>query len=822
MKTSTLSIACIICCLIMLTNAAAQQQKAYSLWYAQPAPNDGAENIVKSRGFPYDASWERWSLPIGNGYMGACIFGRTDMERIQLTEKTFGVKGPYKKGGIGNFAEIYLDDIQHPQPQNYRRELRLNDAISTVSYQYEGVNYSREYLANYPNNVIAVKLKADKPGKISFTLRPVLPYLREYNEEGTGRTGKVSAEKDVITLTGEIQFFRLSYEAQIKVIPSGGRMTAMNDESGDNGTIRVEQADSVVLLINAQTAYQLKSSVFTESPENKFKGNEHPHRSVSECIRKATDKGYEALRKEHVADHQTLFGRVNLSLCKETPNIPTDSLLHNYQKYNYKKGEASLNSKEALYLDELVFQYGRYLLIASSRKGSLPPHLQGAWSQYEYAPWSGGYWHNINIQMNYWPAFNTNLAETFIPYVEFNEAFRKSAQQKAIAYLKKNNPEALSPLPEENGWTIGTGANAFSINGPGGHSGPGTGGFTTKLFWDYYDFTRDKGILKEHSFPAMLGMAKFLSKTLKPSEDGYLLATPSSSPEQYHEGKPYQTSGCTFDQGMIWESFNDVLKAAEILKDTDIFKVTKTSKNEVPFLQTIQEQIGKLDAIHIGESGQIKEYREENKYGDIGDPRHRHISHLCALYPGTLINAETPEWLVAATVVLNNRGDFSTGWAIAHRLNLWARAKDGDRAYKLYQQLLKKRLLENLWCTHPPFQIDGNLGGTAGVAEMLLQSHEGYIEPLPALPAAWESGSYDGLVARGNFIVSISWQNGYATQMNILSQAGGNCIIQYKDIAKFTIKDAKGKKVRTRKDGAYRISFSTEKGKTYYLYKKYE
>lgn len=808
MKTSTLSIASIICCLFMLLqSAAAQQQKAYSLWYSQPAPNDGAENIVKSRGFPYDASWERWSLPIGNGYMGACIFGRTDTERIQLTEKTFGVKGPYKKGGIGNFAEIYLDDIQHPQPQNYRRELRLNDAISTVGYQYEGVNYTREYLANYPDNVIAVQLKADKPGKISFTLRPVLPYLREYNEEKTGRTGKVSAEKDVITLTGEVQFFRLPYEAQIKVIPSGGRITAKNDDSGDNGTIRVEQADSVVLLINAQTAYQLKSSVFTASPENKFTGNEHPHRSVSECIQKATDKGYEALRKEHIADYQALFGRVNLSLCKETPNIPTDSLLHNYQKYNYLKGEETLNSKEALYLDELVFQYGRYLLIASSRKGSLPPHLQGAWSQYEYAPWSGGYWHNINIQMNYWPAFNTNLAETFIPYVEFNEAFRESAQEKAIAYLRKNNPEALSPLPKENGWTIGTGANAFAIDGPGGHSGPGTGGFTTKLFWDYYDFTRDKKILKEHSFPAMLGMAKFLSKTLKPTEDGYLLATPSSSPEQYHEGKPYQTSGCTFDQGMIWESFNDVLKAAEILKDKS------------PFLRTIQEQIGKLDAIHIGESGQIKEYREEKKYSDIGDPRHRHISHLCALYPGTLINAETPEWLAAATVVLNNRGDFSTGWAIAHRLNLWARAKDGDRAYKLYQQFLKKRLLENLWCTHPPFQIDGNLGGTAGVAEMLLQSHEGYIEPLPALPAAWENGSYEGLVARGNFIVSISWQQGCATEMSVSSRAGSDCIIQYKDIAKFEVKDDKGKQVKTLKDGTNRIKFSTGKGKCYYLHK---
>ncbi len=782
-----------IMCLFILPSASAQQ-KEYSLWYSQPAPNEGAENIVKSRGFPYDKYWERWSLPIGNGYMGACIFGRTDTERIQLTEKTFGVKGPYKKGGIGNFAEIYIEDIHHDQPLNYKRSLRLNDAISTVNYQYEGVNYTREYFANYPSNVIVVKLKADQPGKISFTLRPVLPYLHEYNDEGTGRTGKVSAQNDLITLTGDIQFFRLPYEAQIKVIPSGGQLKAMNDESGNNGTIRIQQADSVVLLINAQTAYQLKSSVFTASPENKFTGNEHPHRAVSQCIQKAADKGYEVLCKEHIADYQSLFSRVDLRLCDETPGIPTDSLLHDYQR-----------GKESLYMDELLFQYGRYLLIASSRKGSLPPHLQGAWSQYEYAPWSGGYWHNINIQMNYWAAFNTNLAEVFIPYVEYNEAFRQSANEKATGYIKKNNPDALSAIPEENGWTIGTGANAFSIDSPGGHSGPGTGGFTTKLFWDYYDFTRDEDILKKHSYPAMLGMAKFLSKTLKPTEEGYLLADPSSSPEQYHNGTTYQTKGCAFDQEMIWESFHDVLKAADILKE------------ESPFLRTIKEQIGKLDAIQIGESGQIKEYREEKKYSDIGDPRHRHISHLCALYPGTLINAETPEWLKAATVTLNNRGDKSTGWGVAHRLNLWARVKDGDMAYQRFQLLLKKYILENLWNMHPPFQIDGNLGGTAGVAEMLIQSHEGYINPLPALPAAWRDGSYEGLVARGNFVVSVFWKQGLMTQMNILSRAGGECVIQYKDIANFTIKDAKGKKVKTIRESKNRIRFATQKGNTYYL-----
>lgn len=225
---------------------------------------------------------------------------------------------------------------------------------------------------------------------------------------------------------------------------------------------------------------------------------------------------------------------------------------------------------------------------------------------------------------------------------------------------------------------------------------------------------------------------------------------------------------------MIWESFHDALKAADILKE------------ESPFLRTIKEQIGKLDAIQIGESGQIKEYREEKKYSDIGDPRHRHISHLCALYPGTLINAETPEWLKAATVTLNNRGDKSTGWGVAHRLNLWARVKDGDMAYQRFQLLLKKYILENLWNMHPPFQIDGNLGGTAGVAEMLIQSHEGYINPLPALPAAWRDGSYEGLVARGNFVVSVFWKQGLMTQMNILSRAAGECVIQYKDIANFT------------------------------------
>ena len=298
-------------------------------------------------------------------------------------------------------------------------------------------------------------------------------------------------------------------------------------------------------------------------------------------------------------------------------------------------------------------------------------------------------------------------------------------------------------------------------------------------------------------------MSKFLSKTLRPSPDGFLLAEPSASPEQRHQGEYYQTKGCTFDQSMIYENHNDVLKAAHILKIKD------------PFLRLVKEQIGKLDAIHIGESGQIKEYREEKKYSDIGDPRHRHISHLCALYPGTLINGTTPEWMKASIVTLNNRGDKSTGWAMAHRLNLWARTKDGNRAFKLYQQLLKTGILENLWDVHPPFQIDGNFGATAGVAEMLLQSHEGYIEPLPALPDAWSSGSYKGLVARGNFVCSVKWSNKQISRMQILSRSGGECVLKCNHAATVAVHAEDGRKVKVKVLGEHLISFATKAGGTY-------
>lgn len=765
-------------------------QKTYVLEYDSPAPNKGKDYTkIVARGFPYDEDWERWSLAIGNGYMGANVFGRTDTERIQLSEKTLGNASCYKNGGFTNFAEMYID-FNHEGVKDYKRTLCLNNAVSTVEYQYNGVNYYREYLANYPSNVIAIKLTADQGNQLSFTFRGEIPYLKTERTDDQ-RTGQVTTDGNTMTLSGNMEYYDVDYEAQVRVVNYGGNCKIKNQNQ-----IQVNEADSAVIYITAGTSYVLNEGVFCLPPLEKCKGkvNVHPHKAVSKRIRYAVKQGYENIKKEHVTDYQNLFNRVNLSLTDDIPEIPTDQLIHEYQK-----------GKHHTYLEELFFQYGRYMLIASSRPGSLPPNLQGAWTQYDYSPWSGGYWHNVNIQMNYWPAFNTNLAELFEPFVAYNEAYRQAARIKASEYIKQHNPEAYSEDPNKNGWTIGCGASAYGISAPGGHSGPGTGGFTTKLYWDYYDFTRNEKILKDHTYPALRGMAEFLSKLLKEDGKGHLLADPSFSPEQYHKGKHYQSKGCTFDQGMIWENFNDLLNAARILNIKD------------SFLTEIEGKINKLDPIQIGEDGQIKEYREERKYSEFGDPHHRHISQLCPLYPGTLINNNTPEWLKAAKVSIDMRGKeagYFAGWPMAHRMNACARVKNGNDAYHYYKILLCKGIYENLWGKCPPFQVDSSLGGTAGVAEMLLQSHEGYIYPLPALPAKWANGSFKGLVARGNFEVSLKWEKHTVKAMNIVSNKGGICKV-FLPSSSLKIHDMKNKEIPFQQTAPNVIQFNTKKGMQY-------
>lgn len=809
-----------IFCAINLDIYGQATNKEYKLWYSQPAPNNGGIFYPKQTDRPIDVDWENWSLPIGNGYMGASVFGRTDSERLQITDKTLYIKGLWGSGTHTAFADLYIDFFHHTR-STYERGLSLNDGLSYVNYQSDYVNYSREYFMSYPDNVLVVKLKSSKPGKLTFTVRPEIPYLEPFGKlqngdrmtkgylsapftlsrhDNNGRTGKVTAKDDRLTLRGACEYLNLVYEGQLKVIPYNGKLISTNDVNNDHGTIKVSAADSAVLIFSLGTNYKLESKTFLLEPYEKLKGNEDPHELISKNVNLAAQKGYEELLRRHKADYQKYFSRVNLDLGSTVSELPTDKLLENYK-----------NGKPSTYLEELFFQYGRYLLISSSRKGALPATLQGVWNQYELAPWNGNYTHNINIQMNYWPSFNTNLLEMFESYVDYFKAYREASEIAAEQYLKITNSKFISSIKGENGWTMGTGSCPYHVGMPGGHSGPGTGGFTAKMFADYYEFNADKKILEDVTYPAVVGMGKFLSKAMRDTL-GYLLAYPSSSPEQYSKAtnKPYPSVGCAYDQQMIYENHHDILKYSKGIKDV---------KNS--FLKVIKSQIDNLDPVQVGASGQIKEYREENFYGDIVlEKNHRHVSNLIGLYPGTLINSNTPAWLDAAKVTLNNRGDLSTGWSMAHKLNLWARTKSGDRAYDLYQDILKTATLNNLWTNciavlRSPYMIDANLGSTAGVGEMLLQSHEGFIEPLAALPQAWSNGSYSGLLARGNFEVSATWQDGAASKFEIYSRKGNECQIKYNNITQSVVRDNEGKQIKYRIVGANRIAFQTVKGGRY-------
>ena len=786
-------------CIVSLTLAALAQgsPRTYELWESEPAPNRGRSQWerTKSDNRPnsYDRDWEHWSYPLGNGYIGACVFGRTDTERVQITDKTLHNQGKYGKGGLTSFAELFLD-FNQDAVQNYRRSLSLNEAIAHVSYEQDGVAYQREYFASYPDNVVVIRLTADQKGALSFIVRPEIPYL-----ERKERTGTVSAEGNLLTLKGAMPLFSINFEGQIKVLNEGGSVSA----DAENGTIEVSKADAVTLLIATGSNYRLSAETFRQSGAKKLDPKQFPHEAVSARIDAAQALGVAALKKRHLKDYQNLFGRVSVNLNSVATTDPTHLLLEKYQ-------QGEMNT----WLEELMFQYGRYLLIASSREKSLPANLQGTWSQDYFTPWSGGYWHDINIQMNYWGVMSANLAECFESYIAFYKAYLPITRQHATDYVRSHNPDQLTE-GGDNGWVIGTGANAYYIPAAGAsHSGTGTGGFTAKLLMEYYQFTQDQAFMEEVAYPAMLSLSRFYSKALVPHGD-LLLVEPSSSPEnpatpEQVEGMPgrlrgrhYSTAGCTFDQGFIWETFADTLAMADELNSQD------------PFLETIREQITRLDPILIGASGQIKEYREENHYSDIGDPKHRHISHLCPLFPGTLINSKHADWMQAASKTLDLRGDKTTGWALAHRMNCRARLGEGDKAHAVYQRFIRERTVPNLWTLHPPFQIDGSLGTMAGVAEMLLQSQEHAIHILPALPKAWNTGHFDGLVARGNFVVSAQWADGKATAVSIQSRSGGECRLACSGIGTATVTNSAGKRVKVTRDGKHRIRFASASGETY-------
>ena len=812
------------------------------LWYTAEAPMINENEPSASGSKDGDLGWEFHSLPIGNGYFGTNVFGRTETERIQITDKTMSNPEYFKDssgknytaGGLNNFSETYID-FGHNNVSDYIRYLDLTTAISGVEYTYNGVKYTREYFASYPDNALVIRLDASSDGALSFTLRPTVPFEQSYAAfEGDGGSKHGTVESRVennvgyVELSGTMDYYGIDFYGLYKVYTDGGEITAStteityNDKNGSSitdtdGTITVSGAKSAYIVVTLGTDYELSSETFTASRENKptqFTDLEYAKVKVVKRMDAIDAKisaldyesAYALLKKNHIDDHSELFGRVTLDLDfkEEDLTFPTDKLIANYK-----------SGKNSTYLEAIFFQYGRYLLIASSRSGALPANLQGTWNAYNNPAWGSGYWHNINVQMNYWHAFSTNLSETFDAYVDFNQAYMAQTEKFATDEIAASNPDALGK-DGGNGWVIGT--TNYQNDLTTDRLSVGNLGFTTQLFWEYYVYTNDESVLPQ-VYEVLVNAARFITKTVKLDDSGNYLVSNSDSPEMRVDGSWYETQGTTYSQTFAYlNNYNALLAAKKLgidLEDTDLL-----SSEEYSILKTVMEQINKYDPINVGLSGQIKEFREEDYYGSIGDdPHHRHISQLVGLFPGNLITSSTPAWLDAAKVTLAGRGNNTTGgWVYSNRIGLYARAEMGEEAYGQLDALISKSVQSNLFTKlWRVFQIDANFGATAGITEMLLQSHDDCISPIPALPDAWASGSYTGLVARGNFEVSAAWKNGLATQFDILSKDGGSVSVRYPSISTATVVRASdGKKVDFTSNGDI-ITFNTEINETYII-----
>jgi len=751
------------------------------LKYTKPAPDS-------------DFGWENYSLPIGCGWFGVNVFGLVENERLQITEPSV-----LTKENLTNAAEIRIRfPHSFEETENYERGLSLDNALAYVKYDLDGVHYEREYFASYPDRIMGIRLTSDKEKSLNFSVDLQVPFVCEFGDEnGFGRTGESFVSGNIIATMSHLEYYNIYLSSQLRVLTDG-------EISDDGATVSVLNAREAVIYFSCETNYVMTPKTFSEPDPAKKIPVFDPTPNVSirlERFEMCGLRGYREIRDRHIKDYRDLYGRVTLEFeggREDIDCLPTDILLQKYQ------GDIS-----SPYLEMLYYQYGRYMLICSSRKGCLPSTLQGIWNCHRESPWGSGYWHNINVQMNYWPVFSTNLAELFTSYSDFNEAFRCCEEKNAVEFAKK-----VGTYSDENdnyGWAVGTSVRPYRGSfGPGGHSGPGTGGLTTKLFWDYWDFTRDRSILEKTVFPAIHSLSHAFLHAVA-NYDGEYLSIFSASPEnvslQGDKWAFHVTVGCAFDQQMIWENGMQDIKCAEILGYTD------------ETIENIKEQIDHYHPVEIGRSGQIKEYREEVHYSDIGEPNHRHISQLIGLMPGTVITKHTPAWLDAAKRTLDLRTDQSTGWALAHRLNAWARTGDGNRSHKLLHNLIANRTFPNLWDAHPPFQIDGNFGGTSGMTEMLLQSHAGYIDILPSLPDEWKKGgSFTGLVARGNFCVDAKWKNDQVYEMSITSRAGETVKLHYSKISGAKITDANGNKVDFTVISKDMISFETKIGMRYDFY----
>lgn len=732
-------------------------------------------NVIKFTRPADFSKWEQECQPIGNAYMGASFFGGIKKEKIVLNEKTLWTGGPseyrpdYRGGnkpdsypyvkevqkllhdgkynealellpkltGLDNgsgayqlLCNLYLEhtDFDGAEAADYIRVLDMDKALFTTEFNVNNIKYAREAFADYPSNVICLKLGASKPKALNIKL-----YLGEIQEGGT-----VETLSNVLKYTGKIPDNGLRYAMELR-IDSDGEVKA------DGAELIVSGASETVVYLTASTDYSPKF-------EDGYRNGISPEIPVKKRLDNALAFGYDRLYKEHLEDYTALFNRCKLNLNgAEGEPLPCDELV---------KGYAEGDTKAKSALEALYFQFGRYMLISSSREGTLPANLQGVWNESNCPPWNCDYHINVNLQMNYWGAYNTNLAETAVPLVDFLDCLRPAGRVTAKDYFgivsDEKNPE--------NGWTAHTAVNPFGWTAPGwdfywGWSTAAVAWLMQNI-WEYYEFTGDRNYLEKRIYPILLESVKFYSQWLiYDDKQDRLVSTPTYSPEH----GPV-TVGNTYEQSLIEQLYKDFIRASEILN--------RDSETR----EKIKADVKKLKPFGVSKTGLLKEwFEEDNDDFDFSKVQkyHRHISHLMGLYPGKAINSETPELMKAAINTMNDRGDDSTGWARAYKLNLWARTGDGERAYKILSGLLSSCTFVNLFDFHPPFQLDGNFGGSAGICEMLLQSHEGFINPLPAVPEAWKKGEFEGLCARNGFVLNGKWENGRLSALTVRSTLGG-------------------------------------------------